>query len=159
MKGALLDANLLCLIVVGRIDRSAIAHHPRLKAYDADDFDTLGAILDRVGDPVFCPHILAEVSNLLVYRQTASQSAAWRKSLAELILQFREESEDAAKAIKDSAYSRLGLADAILLILASCSGLSLVSDDLHLCLEAERRDLRTINYSYVRDGALRVSQL
>ncbi|HEU0067442.1 MAG TPA: hypothetical protein VFQ57_09415 [Sphingomonas sp.] len=57
------------------------------------------------------------------------------------------------------AYQRLGLTDAVLLILSARCELALVSDDLHLCLEAARRGARTIDYNHLRDGALTVAHI
>lgn len=53
----------------------------------------------------------------------------------------------------------LGITDAVLLLLSAERRLTLVSDDLQLCLAAERRALRTVNYNHLCDGALRVDQL
>lgn len=159
MNGTLLDANLLCLLVVGRIDRSAISSHPRLKAFDGDDYVNLCAILDKIGDPVFCPHVLAETSNLLGFRQSPPQMARWLASLADLIGMFAERGEPTIMATRDSAYHRLGLTDALLLVLAANQSLALVSDDLGLCMEAQRRGATAINYNYVREGALSIADL
>lgn len=64
-RGILLDINLLCLLVVGRAARASIGAHPHLRAFDVTDFAVLVEIIDRLGDPVFCPQVLAETSNLL----------------------------------------------------------------------------------------------
>lgn len=155
---AILDANLLCLLVVGRIDTRLIAFHKRLRTFDRDAFLLLNQILaDR--DLVLCPHVLAETSNLLDFHQSPTQVHRLRTSLAEIVALASERSEAARRAVDDPAYSRLGLSDAVMLLLASDRTLLLVSDDLALCLEAQRRGSRVVNYSHVRDGAIGLDQL
>lgn len=154
-----MDANLLCLLVVGRADRAAISSHPRLRAFTIEDFANVLVILERLGDLILCPHVLAETSNLLGYRQTPQQRRRWLTSLGEIVCIAQERSETAKRAVADNDYGRLGLTDAVLLLLSGDEELALVSDDLQLCLEGARRGARTINYNYVRDGALRVDQL
>ncbi len=157
--GALLDANLLCLLTVGRADVSAISSHPRLRAFEHIDFFNVVAVLDRVGDLLLCPHVLTEASNLLCFRQTLAQQARWLTSLADIVAMAQEHGRPARQIIKHGSYARLGLTDAMLLLLAEERKSVLVSDDLQLCLDAERRGARTINYNYIRDGALRIDQL
>lgn len=159
MKGVLLDANLLCLLVVGSVDIAAIARHARLKIFGADDYVNLTAILELAGDPILCPHVLAETSNLIAYREGDRSMLRYRRSLAHIVTQCDERSGLAVDAVADMGYERLGLTDAILLLLAANSDVLLVSDDLQLCLEADKRRLRYVNYNYVREGALRIDQI
>ena len=70
-----------------------------------------------------------------------------------------ERTEQAARVVTDDAYLRLGITDAVLLELATDVRLTLLSDDLQLCLEAERRGTKTLNYNYLRDGAVQIDQL
>lgn len=58
----------------------------------------------------------------------------------------------------DADYARLGLTDAVLLMLAERSAM-LMSADLSLCLAAEQRGARAINYSHLRDGAWTLEQI
>lgn len=159
MSGILIDANLLCLLVAGALGPTAITDHCRLRAFDIEDYGNLLAILDRVGEPILCPHVLAETSNLIAYRQAPKQLSRLRRSLAHIVGQCAERSIDARNAVTDTHFERLGLTDAVLLLLARNVKSLLLSDDLHLCQEAGRRGLRVVNYSYVRDGALRIDQI
>jgi len=123
------------------------------------DFENLAAIFDRLGEPVLCPQVLAETSNLITYRVPPGDDRRWRRSLALVIERHAERAIESRRAITDPAYDRLGLTDAVLIMLATDPALHLLSDDLGLCLEAARRGLRAINYNHIRDGALTIDQL
>lgn len=159
ISGVLLDANLLCLLVVGSSRLSSVLDHPRLRAFDVSDYRALIQILDRFGDLVLSPHVIAETSNLIAYRQSEAQRVALRRSLARVITVADEQSRAAKLTTADAGYERLGVTDAILLLLADAEEVLLVSDDLGLCLEAARRGLRVVNYNNLRDGALRLDQI
>jgi hypothetical protein len=152
-NGLLLDSNLLCLLVVGRT-AADVNKHPRLRAFDQTDFQKLLAVLERFADVVLCPHVLTETSNLLAYRQSERQAADWFDSLADVVRQASERSVAALATIDDVAYRRLGLTDAILLSLAADKRLALLTDDLFLHHEALRRNLRSVNFSYLRTGVM-----
>ena len=159
LNGVLLDANLLCLLVVGASGITAISGHPRLKTFGPDDYATLTAVLDRSRALILCPHVIAETSNLIGYRQNPAQAIELRKSFAHIIAAAAESSATAQRAVADKAYERLGVTDAVLLLLATDTSTLLLSDDLALCLEAGRRGLNVVNYNNLRDGALRLDQL
>lgn len=159
MSGAIIDANLLCLLVVGRHDRRAIREHPRLAAFDADDFHIVTTAIDRLGDLILCPAVLAETSNLLAFRQSSRQRDRWLRSLSDVIGFAAERTIPAVDAASDPAYVRLGFTDAVLLTLSQHKQHTLLSDDLALCWEAQRRSLRAINYNHVREGSLRLDDL
>ena len=111
------------------------------------------------GDPILCPHVLAETSNLIAYHEADRNVLRYRRSLAHIVRQCDERSSVAVDAVADMSYDRLGLTDAILLLLAADQNLLLLSSDLDLCLEADKRRLRIVNYNYVREGALRLDQI
>lgn len=63
-KTLVLDANLLLLLVIGAMDRSAITRFKRTQQFTVEDFDALVDIVSRADRIVTTPHILTEVSNL-----------------------------------------------------------------------------------------------
>ena len=159
MSRLLIDANLLCLLVAGSLGPTALAAHPRLRAFGYEDYSNLLAIMDRVGNPLLCPHVLAETSNLISYRQTPRHAANLRNSLAYFVERFDEHTLPAAKAVAQPEYAVLGITDSILLLLAGQTSRILLSVDLKLCLAAWQRKLQAINYNYIRDGAMTIDQI
>lgn len=157
--GVVLDANLLCLLVVGASRPDWIESHPRLRAFSFADYATLLQIFDRVGDPVLCPQVLAETSNLIAFKQSPRQVDSLRGSLAMFVKRFEEITVDARRVVGGQSYRLLGLTDAVILLLSAERKYRLLSDDLALCLAAQRHGVNAINYNYVRDGAIRVQDM
>jgi hypothetical protein len=62
--GLILDANVLTLLVVGRVNRGRIATFKRTRRYDSDAFDLLGRVIAPASKLYTIAHVLAEVSNL-----------------------------------------------------------------------------------------------
>ena len=157
MTGLLMDANLLCLLVAGLADRDAIGRHRRLRGYNVADYDLVVSVLRRFRSVIVRPHVLTETSNLLRYTNDAL-ALQLQTVLADVTSQFSECFEPATSVTSDQAFGRLGLTDAMLLLLAACE-LTLFSDDRDLCQAAADRALRVINFNYLRDGAVRLDQL
>ena len=76
----LIDANLLCLLVVGMAIPSL--NHPRVRTYSYADLETVGKIIDRFERIVLCPQVLTETSSLIAYRQSAHVTKELRRALA-----------------------------------------------------------------------------
>lgn len=159
MNRLLIDANLLCLLVVGTVGPAAIAGHPRLHAFGDEDYANLLLIMERVGNPILCPHVLAEASNLISYRQSPKQTAYLRASLAEFVGRYDELALPSQEAVAQPEYALLGITDSILLLLAAEPSRILLSVDLKLCLAAWQRKLKVVNYNYIRDGAMTIDQI
>lgn len=155
MNGLLVDANLLCLLVVGLTDRTAVRRHKRLSAFDESNFDAIVEITDIFGNIVLCPQVVAETSNLLRYDGGGRR---YSEILSRLVCAYEERSRGSKEAVDAPEFLQLGVTDAVLTLLAS--GVSAVlSADARLCHAIERRGHRAINYNYVRDGALTLSQI
>ena len=60
-----IDANLLLLLVVGSVNRDAIARHRRLREFTRDDFGILLNLINQVERVLVTPNTLTETSNLL----------------------------------------------------------------------------------------------
>jgi hypothetical protein len=65
-KGALVDTNLLLLLLIGSYDRALVGERgfKRVAKYTVEDFATLVLFLRHFKRSVTTPHILTEVSNL-----------------------------------------------------------------------------------------------
>ena len=146
-----LDANLAVLLAVGLADVGYIAKHKRLRRYDMAAFELLDEVLGAGDGIVWCPHVLAETSNLVRYLNDPVEAEA-AAALAVLVGRFPEESVPSSTGCGRAEYRRLGLTDAILLTLAS-SGATLLTDDLDLHLAALSADLPSLNFNELRDEA------
>ena len=108
------DANLLVLLVVGRVGRHLIAKHRRLQEYTAEDFETLANLLRRVDQICVTPNTLTEASNLLSQHGEPERSLIL-ENLRVLIEESREIVVQSVEASSNSAFVGLGLTDAALL--------------------------------------------
>lgn len=144
-----LDTNLAVLLTVGLADRAYIAKHKRLKKYDLKSFETLDEILGAADGIIWCPHVLAETSNMVRYLNDPIRSDA-TKALALLIARYPENSVPSVRGTDRPEYSRLGLTDAVLLTV-SAEGATLLTDDLDLHVAALSAGLSSINFNELRD--------
>ena len=141
---ALVDANLLILLVVGSVDPSLIQTNKRTRNFTPEDYDRL---LDLIGEKrVFVtPNTLTEASNLL------TPHPLFAAKLRDLIDGSTEETVGSADAAGSAAFPRLGLTDAVLLELASpARPLITVDLDLYLAAQADGHD-RVINFTYYQN--------
>ena len=148
--GYFIDANLLVLLVVGIEDRALIDTHRRLRDYTVADYD---ALLDIVGDAsVFVtPNTLTEASNLLGYHRDPQRELLYRR-LGWLIEESEEIIVRSADAASNSAYLRLGLADAALLEVVTAET-PVVTADVALYDAAAAKDpAAAVNFAYHRLG-------
>lgn len=118
MSKFLVDSNLLVLLIVGRVDRSLITRHRRLKHFTPEDYDRLVKLLADAERIVVTPNTLTETANLLAF-QRGSLGEALAIELQSLIEQEVEIVVPSIKAARRPEYRRLGLTDAALLELAS----------------------------------------
>lgn len=137
------------MLVVGAVDRRNIPKHARLRAYEASDFDRILSVIDLFPGIVVPPQVLGQASDLIRYRVGGAQAVALDIALSTLVSELREEWIRSVRVVTDEDYARLGLTDAVLLM----------SADLSLCLAAEQRGARAINYSHLRDGAWTLEQI
>ena len=145
---ALIDANLLVLLIIGHTDKGAIAKHRRSVSFTALDFDLLVEVLSRFSRVVVTPHVLAEASNLLSQCQPPLRTNILEIFRA-ITAQMTEHHVSVTIGSADSAFLRLGLTDSTLLYRVEC-GDCLVTTDLPLFLEAERRGHNAINFNRLR---------
>ena len=135
---ALVDANLLILLVVGSVDPRLIRENKRTRNFTPRDYDLL---LDLIGEKrVFVtPNTLTEASNLL------TPHPLFAAKLRDLIDGSTEETVSSATAARSAAFPRLGLTDAVLLEVASPAR-PLITVDLDLYVAAGHD--RAINFTY-----------
>lgn len=144
-----LDTNLAVLLAVGTANPDYIAKHKRLRIYDKTAFLLLDELLGAAEGILWCPHVLAETSNLARYVNDPIRIEV-AQALAILISRYPEASVVSAEASRHVAYRRLGLTDSVMLTLAS-TGATLLTDDLDLHVAALSAGHSTINFNEFRD--------
>lgn len=144
-----LDTNLAVLLAVGAANPNHIAKHKRLRVYDEKAFHLLDELLGAADGIVWCPHVLAETSNLARYVNDPIRTEV-AQALAILIAKHPETPVTSEEATSHPAYIRLGLTDSVLLTLAA-TGATLITDDLDLHIAAVQADHASINFNQYRD--------
>jgi len=134
----LVDANLLVLLVAGRVDEGIIGRHRRLREYSVADYRKLVRLLKPVSQVVVTPNTLTETSNLLSQHREPERS-----KLLDGLRCLIETSQEVVVASVDAArgrlFRRLGLSDAVLAEEASAEMPLLTVDlDLYLAVVKQR---------------------
>lgn len=123
----LLDANVLVLYIAGRIDKGLIGSHRRLREYMEVDFDVPMLVLRQSRKIATTVNILTEMSNLLENKAAAGPN----RLLAELhrvVLATKEIVVVSADACEVDGFTRIGLSDASLLLLATSESPIITAD-------------------------------
>lgn len=160
-SGWFVDANLLVLLVVGATGRDLIPKHRRLRQFAEQDYDLLVNLIatatsaaqrdDSVeaGAVLVTPNTLTEASNLLDQHQDPERRHFFH-TLRILIERNREVVVKSVTASAMPVFSRLGLADAVLVETASAET-PLVTVDLDLFHAVAKKDHRAaVNFTHLR---------
>lgn len=111
MKRAIVDTNLLLVLIVGFLDPERISAFRRTASFDARDYGTLVFQLGRFSGIVVTPHTLTEASNLLG-NDESRRTVELNHVLSALILEWIEVHRPASEIVQLPEYRWLGLADA-----------------------------------------------
>ena len=151
--GYFIDANLLVLLVVGRVGRELIAKHRRLRGYTGEDYDLLHDLLERGGRIFVTPNTLTEASNLLGQHGEPERSRLFE--MLRRVIQSAEEVIIASEvAASNSEFIRLGITDAALLETAT-EDTPLITVDLNLYLAAlsmNKEGITAVNFNHIRNS-------
>ena len=157
MVAAVIDTNLLLLLIVGSADRKYITSHKNLSSskYTVADFDLLGQAISLYSDIVLVPHIMAEVSSLA--RQIKNPARARIQSkLAELVERVGEILVPSLDGVRRAEFDRLGLTDSVILHLCSLNqtrvSFALLTADNDLALQAEMLEYEVLNFGHLRNA-------
>ena len=147
-KGIIIDTNILLLYLVGRLNRERIPKFKRTQQFFVEDYDLLLQILDNFKKVVTTPNILTEVNSL------ASQLGEPEKTqclitFTLLISQITEEYIESSVVAKHELFSRFGLTDCGIMLLAKNKYLVL-TDDLKLHLYLKAMGIDTVNFNNLR---------
>lgn len=114
MKKVLIDTNLLVLFIAGALKPSLIGHHRRLRSFSTEDFNRLNRMVREYHVHVSTPNVLTEASNLLgSEHQQITQGAA--EALCLYAAGLDEIYQPSRDIMRETAYTKLGLADATIL--------------------------------------------
>jgi hypothetical protein len=153
-KAVIVDANLLLLFIVGLTSSDFIAVHKRLKGnYTIEDFVLLDVMLGAYSEIILLPNVLTEVSTLARYTAEPARSQICLV-LKTVIETYRENYVRSRVAARRREFGHLGLADAVLLELASlpvdgCIP-TLLTADLDLAVAAEMAGYSVQNFNHFR---------
>lgn len=126
-KEAFIDANLLVLLVVGSVGREQIGKHRRTRIFAPRDFDRLLSLVESLDRVYVTPNTLTEASNLLEDRHDTRFLEKFRI----LVESSKEIVVASAVATANSAFTRFGLTDTVLLEVVSAKR-PLITVDLNL---------------------------
>ncbi len=150
LEGYFVDAQLLVLFTVGRVNRDIIAKHRRLQAYSIEDFELLVSLVGPTQRLLVTPNTLTEASNLLAQHGEPERSVLL-EGLRVLIEDGEEVVVASATAAANSEFLRLGLADAALLEAATVETPVLTADlGLYLAAVAKAPE-SAVNFTALRD--------
>lgn len=146
---AFIDANLLVLLIVGSVDRRQVGKHRRTRHFTLEDYDLLSRTIRVLKRVLVTPNTLTEASNLLESRDD-------RRFLDRLRFVVEHSDSDevvvaSIEAVRNRAFPRLGLTDAVLLEAVS-EERPLITTDLDLYVAAlSKGGEAAFNFSHFRN--------
>ena len=159
--GAIIDANLLLVYVVGHTDRQLLSRHHHTKQY-VEDFPLVQRVIEHFASIYTTPNILTEVSNLGGKDWGGKDWGGkdwggkdWGGKvllvLAALVRRLDEQYCPSGAACDDPAFHKLGLTDAGLCVLARDR--LVVTTDFNLHLVLRHRGFDAINFNHLRQAS------
>lgn len=127
LRGVFIDANLLILLVIGRVSTELIKEHRRLRGFSVTDYEMLVDFAARYEVIYVTPNTLVETSNLPTSHLRGFRHR-FLDTLRIMIEQSREIIVTSADAASNEHYLDLGLTDAALLEVASLETPLLTAD-------------------------------
>jgi rRNA-processing protein FCF1 len=147
-RGALIDANLLILYLVGKTNKRRIKSFKPCDVFDVEDFDLLEALVEYLGKVFTTPHILTEVSNLAQLKDR--ELSAFRHIYKLAVEQMDEVYDESRAVVADTAFMPLGLTDAAIAMLQS-HRLLVLTVDRRLCDTLQQRGVDAVNFRHFRE--------
>ena len=141
---------MLVLLVVGLVNESYIAKHRRLRVFGVEDFRWIRAQACAADKLIFVPNVVTETSNLLRYIEDPIRRQLMQ-GFGVLLRGAHERYVPSKEAADRQEFERLGLTDAVLLMLAE-TGAHLLTVDLDLYLAASTAGYGVINYNHIREA-------
>jgi hypothetical protein len=146
-KGLLVDANLLVLYLVGKVNRQRILNFKRTGDFTIEDYDLLVRLIGRFGKLIATPHVLRQVSDLT--KLTGFELTAIRRLFKLLVEQIEESYDSSRVLVCDPLFERFGLTDAAVATVCS-RGILVLTADLPLQLALQKRNVDVLNFNHIR---------
>ena len=141
-KGALFDANLLLVYVVGKCGKNRLLRLQHTKQY-ADDFDLIEKLVESFSTLYTTPNVLTEVSNL-----GKKCGVEFFDQLKRIVHVLDERYCASRDATLNSQFRKLGLTDSALLNLGPKFLIVTADFDLYSVLRANKVD--AVNFHHLR---------
>jgi hypothetical protein len=143
-KGALLDANILLVYLVGTLGLSRLRAFERTSQY-VDDYPLFQGLVDYFFPRLYTtPHVLTEVSNL-----GKKAGLGFYEVLQKAIQMFDEKACSSKEAAVNPHFSKIGLTDCALMRIAA-DGLLVLTTDLPLYLILRSKNIDAVNVTQLR---------
>lgn len=149
-KGALIDTNLLTVIIVGTLGVGEIEKFKRTSEYTTDDVVGLDALLASFGWLSATPAVITETCNIIDWLEREKKQAAFN-SLANYVQKVSEHHVESKYLIETPVYFKLGITDASLFHIAKQRDLVLITADLPLYGYASNLGVECINFNHIRN--------
>lgn len=148
-RPALLDTNVLLLLLCVEFDPLAVLNFKRLNSFRSEDFELLRELIQCFPSVRTTPHVWAEVSNL-AHDDFLRRRPDWIEYFRSKIELISEESISTAQASRNPAFV-LGVADAGLAELVRTH--LIITIDWPLTGRLESMDLPVLNFNHLRSIA------
>ena len=148
MNSALIDTNLLVLLVVGATDRNLIGSHRRARNFMPRDYDEFLQLLAGFDLFWITSHCLAETSDLLA-QTDARKARSLLFGLSRFCMNTRESHLSKERIFADRDFPRLGVADTGF-VQKSRTVTCTFTMDVQLYLTINRLGRNVINFNHVR---------
>ena len=148
-KGIIIDTNILLLYLVGTVNQERISRFKRTAQFTPKYYDLLIELTNNFVKVVATPNILTEVNSLANQLGEPERSKCLR-TFAWLVSNIEEEYIKSSVITNHELFSRFGLADCGIMLLAKNKYLVL-TDDLKLYLQMNSLGIDAINFNNLRD--------
>jgi len=150
-RTAVLDTNLVLLLLVAGTDRSLLKRYKRVQMFDDHDVPLLLELLRSFRSTLTTPQVLTEVSNLL--GQAPSHARAHlMDALTGYISSWREIYVESKELAQRDTFHGFGLTDASLEQLSSEH--TVITEDYRLAGKIQAMGGKAINFNHLRSGYL-----
>jgi len=147
----LIDANLLLLLFLGRVESKKIERYKRTSKYRADDYVLLELLIEPFERFLTTPNILTEVSNLSGYLEEPLRSRYFRY-FGEAVQSLFEVYSPSSTISQSATFVHLGLTDAGIVHLLSQEKCLVLTDDLDLFVLISSSGFDAINFTHLRES-------
>ena len=147
-KGIIIDTNILLLYLIGRVNRERIPRFKRTAQFTPEDYDILLELVSKFKKVITTLNILTEV-NSLANQLGEPERSRCLVMFTRLISQIEEKYFESSTVAGYESFSRFGLTDCGIILLAKNKYLVL-TDDLKLHLYLKALGIDTINFNNLR---------